>query len=331
MSQRRPSGYSYMEMILVISLIGILVALLLPAVQAAREAARRMRCATNLTQLIAAVHLYESHHEFWPPGTIDAQGPVMSLPVGYHHNWITQILPYVEQKVLYQHVNFQVGVYDPTHQPLRRRDVPLLQCPSSPIAVPGYSDYAGIHHDQEAPIDVTNHGVFFLNSRLRLDDLIDGSSHTLAMGEKWSIKGDLGWMSGTRATLRNTGSAINTTGGTAGVPPRAGNSAQPQHVPPLTGSDEQDRDVLPPDKELMDWIVGPSYPRASLPGEMMPVLAPRPTDIRLAVGGLTSVHPGGVQVASADGAVRFLSQTVAFGVLAALAHRHDGQLTDDDF
>ena len=75
------------------------------------------------------------------------------------------------------------------------------------------SSYAGCHHDVEAPIDVDNHGVFFLNSRVSHDGLTDGSAFTIFVGEKRNQAWDAGgWMSGTRATLRNTGTPINATG-----------------------------------------------------------------------------------------------------------------------
>ena len=82
--------------------------------------------------------------------------------------------------------------------------IPVLLCPDEPgSATPtvASSNYAGVHHDVEAPIDVNNNGVFFLNSHLRYDDITDGASHTLFFGEKVFDPNDLGWMSGTRATF----------------------------------------------------------------------------------------------------------------------------------
>lgn len=64
--------------------------------------------------------------------------------------------------------------------------------------------YAGCHHDSEAPIDETNNGVLFLNSRLRLSKVLDGLSQTILLGEMADTKETLGWVSGTRSTLRNT-------------------------------------------------------------------------------------------------------------------------------
>jgi hypothetical protein len=87
----------------------------------------------------------------------------------------------------------------------------------------GSSNYGGCHHDVEAPIDADNHGVLFLNSSIRYRDIRDGASNTIFVGEH---SGDLlGWASGTRAALRNTGSPMNgvrrTPGGALPVPPPA--------------------------------------------------------------------------------------------------------------
>src|SRR5215813_6754415 len=91
-------AFTLVELLVVIAIIGVLVALLLPAVQVAREAARRSQCGSHLSQLIVAVNNYELAHGAYPPGTIEPKGPIASVPTGYHHNWIVQILPYIEEQ-----------------------------------------------------------------------------------------------------------------------------------------------------------------------------------------------------------------------------------------
>ena len=186
----------------------MLVALLLPAVQSSREHARRCQCENHLSQFILAVHNYETLHGVYPPGTIDAKGPILNAQLGYHHNWIVQILPYMEYTNTWQAIDKRVGVYHAKQIPALMSPPRLIDCPSCP-APQGNACYAGVHHDSEQPIDAKDNGMFFLNSRLRIDDVADGLTHTLFLGEKMPDGWDLHWMSGTRATLRNTGSPIN--------------------------------------------------------------------------------------------------------------------------
>ena len=162
-----PAGHLYFEILAVISLLGILVSMLLPAVQSAGEAARRLNCSRQLSQLALAVQGYESAFGVYPPGSIDRRGPILSTSQGYHHNWIAQLLPYLEKRTAYRHIDRSVGVYHVKNQPVRRHEIKLLRCPSSGVIGPGYSDYAGVHNDIETPIDVDNNGVFVLNSHVR--------------------------------------------------------------------------------------------------------------------------------------------------------------------
>src|SRR6476646_404760 len=93
---REPRGFTLIELLVVIAIISVLIALLLPAVQSAREAARRSQCVNNLMQLGIALQSYESAHEVLPPGVVNETGPVLDQPKGYGFGWMVQILPYYE-------------------------------------------------------------------------------------------------------------------------------------------------------------------------------------------------------------------------------------------
>ncbi len=215
-----PSAFTLVELLVVIAIIATLISLFLPAVQSCREAARRTGCMNNVLQLGLALHQHEFHREKFPAGVTDAAGPVQSVPEGQHVSWIVRILPYLEENALARHFKIDEGAYAEANARVRAAVIPTLLCPSSPAGSKvdvgedrqaALSDYAGSHHDVEAPIDGDNHGMLFLNSSVRFKDILDGSSRTLLLGERqpphWDsmlLNRDLGWVSGTRSTLRNT-------------------------------------------------------------------------------------------------------------------------------
>src|SRR4051794_28536269 len=172
---KRAGSFTLVELLVVIAIIGILVALLLPAIQASRESARRTQCTNQIGQLILAVHDYEAAHEVYPMGTADAQRPIKNLPKGNHISWIARILPYLDENALYSSIDPSLSAYHQKNDRARQVTIGQLICPSCPASDGPYSSYAGCHHDAEAPIDTTNRGVFFLNSRVTREDLKDGA------------------------------------------------------------------------------------------------------------------------------------------------------------
>lgn len=199
-------GFTLIELLVVVSVIAILIALLLPAVQQAREGARRMQCRNNLSQLALALHNYHAAHLVLPPGCVNETGPVQAgTATDNHFGWIVQILPQLDEMNRWRQFDFARTSYQ---QPsLAILTAPrVLACPSNWV---GGSCYAGCHHDAPAPIDSDNNGVLFLNSSIRLRDISDGKGNTLLVGEMLpSVMGG-SWIQGTESTLRYAGTSLN--------------------------------------------------------------------------------------------------------------------------
>jgi prepilin-type N-terminal cleavage/methylation domain-containing protein/prepilin-type processing-associated H-X9-DG protein len=211
-TRKRP-GFSMLEVMMVIFIISVLLSIVLPALLAGRDSAQRVSCLNNLRQMSLALGNYESHYQVLPPGVVNPTRPIHNRPDNLHISWLIQLMPFMEQMRLAESFDPALPVYAPENNTVRVVGPRTLVCPSDvrttrklPYAA---TSYAACHHDVEAPIDVDNQGVFYLNSSVSHADLIDGSSNTIFVGEKLSDSRDLGWLSGTRATLRNTGTPLN--------------------------------------------------------------------------------------------------------------------------
>ena len=127
LAHSRKRGFTLVELLVVIAIIGILIAMLLPAVQAAREAARRAQCGNNLKQIGLALHNYHTSNQSFPPAVVwGARGPTKPLGA-YHHTWLTKILPYLEQKPLYDTMVARLPAFGQSFTGVR---VKSLLCPT---------------------------------------------------------------------------------------------------------------------------------------------------------------------------------------------------------
>lgn len=214
----RRKAFSLIELLVVIAIIGILIALLLPAVQQAREAARRAQCKNNLKQIGLALHTYHDQHKLFPPGWIGVD-PATQAPNPDGVNgwgWAAKLLPHIEQGPLYDRINPRLSLLNPLHNTVIKTHLPVYRCPSdqgndewtikdsrgSPLAILAAANYVGVFGTldiddcvgQPLPFQCVGDGAMFHNSNLNSAKVTDGLSSTLFVGEHKTNE-PLGWHS----------------------------------------------------------------------------------------------------------------------------------------
>lgn len=208
----RKRGFTLIELLVVIAIIAILISLLLPAVQQAREAARRTECKNQLKQLGLALHNYHDTHRFLPPGWIQQTGVNGQNPAA-EWGWLVYILPQLEQNNLYTQltvgrISLGVACNDPSRVPLLQKTIKGFRCTSDTalgtntvqqlLSTAGTSiaatttNYVGCNGGGDwSPNALSNgllDGTFGLNSSTRLDDMKDGTTNTIMVGERaWEL------------------------------------------------------------------------------------------------------------------------------------------------
>lgn len=261
---RRPRarrlGWTLVELLVVVAILGVLLGMVLPAVQGAREAGRRTQCLNHLRQLGLALHAYHAAQGTFPVGCVQFRVHA-SQTSRRQLAWSALLLPYLEERALYERLDLLAPYDAAANAPAAATVLPVYLCPSTPRAsgregARGASDYGGIFGERISSPNKPPKGVLLNEVSISLRRITDGASQTLIVGECADFP-DGQWING--RNLFDQAFAI-------------------QRAPPF----END---------------------------------------------LRSFHPGGVQAAWADGSARFLPETTALRVLAALCSRAGGEVT----
>jgi prepilin-type N-terminal cleavage/methylation domain-containing protein/prepilin-type processing-associated H-X9-DG protein len=311
-------AFTLIELLVVITIIGVLIALLLPAVQAAREAARRMSCTNNLKQIGLALHNYHTALGSFPPGYISAfsspgyntsDSGIYTGDTGPGWGWGAMILPYMELDNVYGLIRFDKDITDPLNAVARTTSLPVFLCPSDDAAkvftVSGtavqvaHSNYVGMFGNPEISPDpgfliplttdpmraAVCRGMFYRNVAVQMRDVTDGTSNTIFAGERSSNLAFATW----------TGSV---TGGQ--VPPAPTNpyGYGPEGAPILILGHTGDATDSPPHT--------PNSPVCH-------------------VDDFWSWHPGGANFLMVDGSVRQINDTINPPIWWALGTKAGGE------
>jgi len=329
-TRERKVGFTLIELLVVIAIIGILIALLLPAIQAAREAARRATCINNLKQLGLGLH---NHHDSYKRFPASSQFPQKGTASEFGWSWLTYILPYIEENVLYDEIDIRTNP-----DPLNTGNIAAMQsqpgafvCPSyggpeyyDDTASPstgGITNYKAMGATTQSSLALYNStgngpyptaaidnpdGGLIPKKRMRLGDYTDGTSATVVVTETIEGTGttrEAIWQDGASATL-------------AGMPdttftPYSNYYAPSNYVP---GDYEEQSDVAA--RIYLDWDYQPTgdgpYSTGATAG--MPAMDYGPS----------SEHPGVVNHLLADGSVRSVPDTCDVSLYMFVITRGNG-------
>jgi prepilin-type N-terminal cleavage/methylation domain-containing protein/prepilin-type processing-associated H-X9-DG protein len=200
--QRARQGFTLVELLVVIAIIGMLVGLLLPAIQSAREAGRRAQCQNNLRQVGLSMQQFHDAHRAFPPGFQSKANAENGPSLGPGWGWAAYLLAHMEQSTT--QIDFRKPITDPVHDQVRRRQFPVLLCPSDPgdrlpfkvldehgaeLTQLAFANYVGVGGTYEVSgFPDTGTGVMLRNRGIRIAEITDGTSKTLMVGERASRK-----------------------------------------------------------------------------------------------------------------------------------------------
>ena len=199
------SGFTLIELLVVTTIIGILMAVLLPAVQSAREAARRVACLSNLRQIGIGLHNYHASLGCFPPGGIE---PAFQVSNGRQFAWSAFVLPYIEQQSTWDTIDFSQPCYAPANGPAAATVISTYLCPSTPrtsrlVSRRGATDYGGLYGEAIPPHPTdgswcAENGVMIYDRAFSIADITDGTSNTLVIAENsmFPVWSDGQWING---------------------------------------------------------------------------------------------------------------------------------------
>ena len=195
---RSGAGFTLVELLAVTAIIGVLIGLLFPAVQAVRRSARKTSCFNNLHQIGVAMHDYHSAHDKFPPGGIEPISP--KWPQGRQLAWSAYLLPYLEQQALYERVDFGKAFDSQQNASAAAEVVPGYLCPSIPrtsnrIDGRAACDYGGIYGERITGPNNPPKGAMIYDRALSIRHIVDGTSTTLLISEDGGFK-DGQWING---------------------------------------------------------------------------------------------------------------------------------------
>jgi prepilin-type N-terminal cleavage/methylation domain-containing protein/prepilin-type processing-associated H-X9-DG protein len=328
---RRRTGFTLIELLVVIAIIGVLIALLLPAVQAAREAARRAQCVNNLKQIALAVHNYADTHSRFPIGRGTRPPQPYDLASRYNYSGFSMILPFVEQGPLFSAINFSLTMtIQDGNTTAQMAVVSSFLCPSESQRTPqqwggtnyrfneganilyayGETDTGNLNANQVPP-----NGPFFPERSIRLSEVTDGLSNTALAAEKM-----LGDFNQGIATVRRD--VFNHPS-----PPMP--ETLDEAFAKCEAFDNTSVAVGGESNAGAPWIDGflhtAIYKHASTPNKKSCYFRP----VRLVMSA-SSNHPGGVNVAFGDGSVKFVKDTIAPSTWRAIGSMNGGEVVSAD-